>query len=377
MEMGKCVEESVEAYVLDQYKEEKTIDPVDLFSKKWGKFADNTEMVYSDDEGDWSTQLQVGQELMKLFKIRLPELPILNKELRPIFQDSSDREMFPGTALSGIEFTAKLDIISFADWKHPLLPEAEPEPGKKYRPVIIDMKVSGKMLKLIHRNMLILDQQLRAYSWMKAIPDVAFLWFAKAGIGFKSGLDVTLLESFPGYPAGTAMYVADTVSTEEETSEKDAKGKPKKKKTMVGLWLLTNKPDVIKALEDYCKGLTGKAYDTKYAEFLTNAGVQVPLAAVTRQRIQFFSARVPEEMAAESGRMIAQQCAEINDAAKRDFFPKQSGIRFPNDKCSWCDYRGICIGDDKLRDAFVWQPDEQFLLDLGEEEELVQIEGAA
>lgn len=383
MEFGKSIERAAQVYTLDP-----SADPFDVFASDpatgWNLLKDKP-LVYSADEVDWATQLQVGRELMALYKIRLPQLPILNPKMGPVFQQAIEREMFPGTALAGIKYKAILDITSFADWNHPLLPRVER--GKtEFRTLITDMKCSGKMLRLETPQMICLDGQLRNYSWITGIPDVAFLWFGKSGLGLKSGLTVTLLEKAGDFVPGAEMYIADTVKCgiPAEAGKSyvtrgafgtDSEFVSKSGKSITSLWLLPNRADVIQGLDDYCKGLKGKAYDAKYSDFLKNAGVEVAPSAVTRQRIEFFAGRVPQEMAAESGRVIAQQIAEIVDAAERNYFPKQSGIRFPNDRCSMCDYRGICIGDNGLRDALVFQPDEQFLADLAEEEgDLVQIE---
>jgi hypothetical protein len=43
----------------------------------------------------------------------------------------------------------------------------------------------------------------------------------------------------------------------------------------------------------------------------------------------------------------------IAQATEKDFFPMQSGVRYPNEKCPNCPMRGICANKPELRDMLL------------------------
>jgi hypothetical protein len=357
MDFGNCIEAAIQAHIL------RGADPVAEFEKLWLQFDSeignlcahpgperpcaacrtqaerNANLEYSKTDRDWPTMHAMGVDLMKLFTARLPGLPIAS----PRFAIEMDREIFPGTQYAGIKVKAILDIISRAPLDHPLLPEAvTSENEKSYRPLIIDVKTSGKSYPDDPR-MVALDPQLRTYAWMTGIPDVAFLVLGKAGAELKRDREVSLLAKVNGFEAGTEMVCIEPASDKQHW------------------YVLPNQPDVLEALEKFTKGLEGKPRTVRRLEFLTNAGTAARTDELTTQRLQFLAARISEEAAAEQGAVIGQQVVEIVSAAERDFYPMQGGIRWPNDKCLNCPMRGICSGNDALRDELVYKPDEVWL----------------
>jgi hypothetical protein len=95
--------------------------------------------------------------------------------------------------------------------------------------------------------------------------------------------------------------------------------------------------------------------------------------AVTKTRLQYIQTIIPEEEMSEVGQQIGDDMIAIKTAAETGRFPQDGGVRFPNAICSWCNFRGICLKDDKLRDELLIQikpqkPEEDFLADLEETE---------
>jgi radical SAM protein with 4Fe4S-binding SPASM domain len=85
---------------------------------------------------------------------------------------------------------------------------------------------------------------------------------------------------------------------------------------------------------------------------MTN-GKHVPESILTKQRVQFKMARITPASAEDIGRSIKRDVINIAAANEKEFWPMQSGVRFPNEKCPNCAMRGICSGNAELRDSLV------------------------
>lgn len=55
-------------------------------------------LVYSAKEGSWDDLLQMGQEMCKLYELKLPRLPIVE----PSFQLNYHKEVFPNSPLANL-----------------------------------------------------------------------------------------------------------------------------------------------------------------------------------------------------------------------------------------------------------------------------------
>ena len=53
------------------------------------------------------------------------------------------------------------------------------------------------------------------------------------------------------------------------------------------------------------------------------------------------------------GVSIKQDIIAIHAASTNNHFPMRSGVRWPNNQCTMCAMRGICIGDNELRDKIL------------------------
>jgi len=208
------------------------------------------------------------------------------------------------------------------------------------RRINIDVKTANASLDETP-GLIALDAQLRAYAWASGIPDVAFLWFVKGGNSYKNGDTVTLLEAVGLYAPGERVAVAAPV-------EDDGR-----------LWIIPLAAQGV--LKEHLGSLKGKALDARRAEFLPRIGALVEPTAVTKVRLQFLAARIAGEDMREAGQVIGKEVAEIHMASEKDFWPKEGGVRFPNQKCTFCQMQPICLGNDKARDETLVKLDEAWL----------------
>jgi hypothetical protein len=297
------------------------------FQRLWLEHKDKV-YIYSKPEKDWASLGKTGAELVRLYAIRYPTLPYLVLNPKDAFQVQTNFEVFPGTKLAGIEFTSYIDLMANIKKTQPQQPNSlftiAPEAGEE---LIIDIKTSGKDIP----ELVVLDPQLRSYAWVKSLRLVAFLWFRKMGREISKGDKVTLLENYGGLSAGTdavvmgsdefGVYVTTVPKIEEEMNTLFA-GKSKAVETAKKAYIVTNSQHIVEA-------------------------------ALTKQRVQFKMATITPESADDIGRSIKKDVINIAAANEKEFWPMQSGVRFPNEKCPMCAMRGICSGNPDLRDALV------------------------
>lgn len=348
--LGKAFEEAIQ-----WHHEHNGQGAIEKFVQEWTVHKDNKDLQYTKVERDWSTCLRIGIDWVKLYVIRQPSLPIPMGG-QTAFQRLFSKEVFPGDPNYGeIEDAGKLDIVSFVDPAHPMLPKLDwkPEYGA-YRPLIVDIKTAGQDFPETY-GIAAYDTQLRRYSWQSGIRDVALLWFVKKGLSLQKGSSVTLLEDAGNFKAGSEAVVAQVIEDEVALVANDflieemekAQGK---------------KPD-------------GKTEQTKAAkerrdQWLLQYGVRVPSELITKQRMQFNAGYVNIESANEAGAIAARQIIEIvNEWHKKTkgvptAYPNTFGIRYPHDDRSDPYFRAFILGDSAFRDTSFIKTDEESLDDL-------------
>ena len=190
--------------------------------------------------------------------------------------------------------------------------------------------------------MLSLDPQLRRYAWVTGIRNVAFLWLIKTKTNsFKKGDTITLLQDVAGYKAGQELVVA------KYDSESDPQ-------------FLLGDAGAIQKLEEELKAISGKgataAKESVTAKYLCDGLLcAAPRDAVTKTKIQWIEAEIPESELPEIGEAVGHEMVSIIDSVDKDRWTKDGGVRFPNNQCTWCAYRGICTGNNTLRDELLVQ----------------------
>jgi len=299
---GDCVEAAVKFHV-----DNKNSGGVEDFARRWEKFKDIKDLHYTDKEGSWEDLLRMGKHMLRLFEVWWPTAGLTD----PKWQLQYKKEVFPGTEnYTGLEFTAYVDLRS----------------TYRAKPLVTDIKTAALALPE-NPVMLRLDPQLADYAWVTGIPDVSFLVFVKGGSSFEKGDRATSLTD--GKEFIVAFADAETNSALLLTAE------------------------IYEKYSKEVKGIKGNALKEIKARY-TNpclGGTMIPVADITKCRLQFLTTAIPPDMIAEAGQVEGQNMVDIKSCHDRNYWPQDGkGIRFPNNKCTFCPMIGICTDDDKLRD---------------------------
>lgn len=349
LRFGRALEEAI------QFHHENGFGGVENFLERWAKHEKDDTLIYTKTEKDWKQLNRIGYEMMKLYLIKQPKLPIPLGG-RSLFQKEYSREVFPGDPNYGeIDDAGKIDIIAMNDPNHPMLPKVDWDSSKGIlRSLIVDIKTSGVDFPDIP-GVAAFDKQLRRYAWLSGISDVAILWFKKCGPGLQKGSSATLLEDTGEefFAAGDEVVVA---ANEDE-----------------GVYIVRD-DFFIEQMSDY-QGYsngrldTSKAGKTRKSEWLEDNAVLVQPDVLTRQRIQFNVGRVTSESAEEAGMIAARQIIEIVNAWKNKKWPNTFGVRFPNDDTRDPYFRAFVLKDKMFKDQNFIQSDEASLNDLFTDED--------
>jgi hypothetical protein len=342
---GKAIEAGVQRYHESKLRPDSGVEE---FLRIWQEVVDLPkfkELIFTDKEKDWGTLRQNGIELLKLYEVKLPYLPI---SVHPptIFQQVIRKQLFPGTKYAILENKAILDMMTFPRWDHPWLKEIEkPEHGET-RTLIIDIKTSGENLRT---DLVALDPQLAEYAWQTRVLDVGFLWFMKANRSIKSGDRVSLLVGNDVWKPGFELHVLDT---DTDPSEREL--------------LYVGVEKCAGYFADSVKGLRGKAREAMKSTILANLitkgeAAKVDVSDVTKQRVQFGAARLEQSELDEVGQQVGQTTIEMLHAHEHQTYPKLPGIRFPNQKCQFCSLRHICLNNPEARDRELTKKGEEWL----------------
>lgn len=327
---GRALEEAIQ-----WHHEHNGEGAVDHFIELWRQHSDNKELTYTKVEKDWATLYATGVQMVKLYIIRQPSLPIpLGGQT--LFQKEFGKEVFPGDPnYGGIEDIGKIDILAYVDPNHPLLPKViwRPEYGP-FRPLIIDIKTAGMDFPEQY-GMAAYDVQLRRYSWHTGIRDVALVWFVKKSHKIEKGSKVTFLEPAGAFVAGQEAIVA---ATEGES-----------------VIVLANDSLVAEMERVQGRKEDGKLMQTNEAkarrdEWLFKFGAKVHTNFLTKQRLQFNAGFVTVESANDAGEIAGSQIVRIVNARMRNVWTNTFGIRYPHDDRSDPYFRAFVQKDQMFRD---------------------------
>ncbi len=347
-ELGRAFEASI------QYYHENRGDlkaAIAHFDAAWQPFAAQTDLQYTKVEKDWVQCRRIAHDWLKLYALRQPHLPIpLGGQC--VFQREYAKEVFPGDPNYGeIEDAGKLDIVAFVEPDHPMLPKLNwlPEYGA-FRPIIVDIKTAGTDFPDQY-GIAAYDTQLRRYSWLSGIRDVALLWFVKKGLTIQKGYSVTLLEDAGHMKAGQEAVVA---GVDDE-----------------GIWLLPN-DFMVEEMERVQGKKNGKTEQTNAAkarrdEWLEENGTFTSEEAVTKQRLQFNAGFVTVESAEDAGKIAQKQIVNIVTAWHTQNYPNTFGVRYPHDDRTDPYFRAFVLNDKMFKDSNFTKSDED--VDLFAEED--------
>ncbi|HZS43400.1 MAG TPA: PD-(D/E)XK nuclease family protein [Candidatus Paceibacterota bacterium] len=328
---GRALEESIEFY--HSHNGEGAVQD---FSRRWAEYKDAQNIAYTDVEKNWETCLKIGTDMIRLYSAVQPKLPI-PIGANSIFQREYAKEVFPGDPNYGeIEDAGKVDIVCYTDPKHPALIDNGCQAA--VRPLIVDIKTSAVDFPE-QQGIAAFDSQLRRYSWLTGIRDVAFLWFKKSPLGIKRGSNVTLLESFGNLEVGKE-YITAKIDDDF-------------------VWLV---------MADFLIRETDKVKADEQQAWLEKNAVRVPKSSVTKQRLQFNSGIVTEQSAEDAGRNAARQIVQIVNCWKTGNWPQTFGIRYPRNDRDDAYFRAFVLGDEVFKQHNFVKLDEQSFDELFQED---------
>ena len=334
LEFGKCVESAIQFHSDNGRKQG---DAVSEFQRLWLKWSEIKELVYTDQEQNFWTLMTMGKEMMQLYEVLLPSLPIRN----PKWQLQFLKKLWPGSDLDSLEFMAYVDLLSTL------------EDGTR---IIWDIKTAKSALD-VTPGMLTMDGQLRKYAWVSGIRNVGFLNFVKADPeGFKKGYRVSLLEDSRDWKAGQTLTVAKFTAPKPAVPASEGV----KEASEVFWQMLVGTEETVHKMDEILDKISGKGSKERseavFTEHLADGRLcSVSRDQVTKVRVQAIQCVIPEEEIAEIGQQIGLDMLNMKAANDAGFYPADGGCRFPNAVCSWCNFRGICLKDSKLRDELLVQ----------------------
>ena len=322
-EFGKCVEDAIQFYHANNLKPG---DGVDEFKRLWLKWQDQP-LTFTVQEGSWQDLYGMGSDLLRLYEIYLPTLPIKNAK----FQLNYAKPLWPGSNLSHLEFTSFIDLLSTQ------------EDGSR---ILVDIKTAKSPLD-VTPNILSLYPQLKDYAWATGIREVAFLWLIKGRPSFRKGDTVLLLDDTRDWKAGAELSV---FKYEEKASETE--GEPPTKL----ITLATE--ETIRKMDEELDAIKGKgsteAKTAVVSAYLADGRLCVTSReAVTKTRLQFVRATIPEKELPAVGQYIGDKLFQIKNSYETNSWPKTGGVRFPNTKCPNCRMRGLCLNRPDLVDQLI------------------------
>lgn len=326
LDFGKCVEAAIQYYY---EANRKPGSGVDEWKRLWLKFR-RVELIFTAKEGSWADLYTVGSEMLQLFEVLAPTLPIH----KPVFQAAYRKELFPGTHLAGIEDVGYADIVS------------QTPKGL----LLIDVKTAAAAYDL-DAEFVALDPQLGRYSWHSGIRDVAFLTLVKARPdSFESGDSVRILVSTGNWTAGATGLVFPLPAPKPKKGEEVTEPDPNAPRLIT----LVSEEDYARFKSDN-KEIRGKALEEAKLSFFAANGVTLLREHVTKTRIEFLPGRISEETVASIKRRVEREVVEIERCGREDDFPMEPQVRGMDKKCLRCDYRGICLNKPALVEKMLVQ----------------------
>jgi hypothetical protein len=356
-ELGRAFESSIQYYHENQGDLDAAIKH---FKTLWEPAFDIVGLQYTKVERDWETCARIASDWLRLYAIRQPSLPIpLGGQV--VFQRTYSKEVFPGDPNYGeIEDQGKLDIVAFVEPTHHLLPKLNwlPEYGA-FRPIIVDIKTAGSDFPEQY-GLAAFDPQLRRYSWLSGIRDVALLWFVKKGLKIQKGYSVTLLVDAGYMKAGDEAVVACVedggicLLPNDFMVEEMERAQGKK----------TDKHGVVKTDQ------TNEA-KTRRDIWLEEHGTWIDDdSIITKQRLQFNAGFVTIESADDAGKIAQRQIVNIVNSWQSGNWENKFGVRYPHDDRSDPYFRAFVLKDEMFKNQNFEKSDEDVDLFADEDTEV-------
>ena len=342
---GRALEQSIQFH-----HDNNGIGAVEDFVQRWNA-AKDLQLVYTKVESSWESLMKGGTEMIRLYQIRQPSLPIpLGAGV--VFQREYSKEVFPGDDnYGGIEFLGKIDIIAYVDPAHPMLPKGIHADGSPV-PVILDIK-TGKDNFPERPGMAALDKQIRVYSWLTGIPIGGFVWFTKTGHRLQRGSSVTVLDQVGTYAPGSEAVIAQVKGEQSYIVAND---------------YFLEEMDKAQGLKEDGSVEQTKAGKERRDVWLKEHTTLVENKSLTRQRLQLNIGVVSPQSAADAGQVVARQIAQIVNSWKTKSWPNNFGVRYPSNDMKDPYFRAFVLNEKEFKDQNFTQTDSEEIDDLFDEE---------
>jgi hypothetical protein len=318
LEFGKASEKAVQVYHMGGCKPGLAVEQ---FQSEWEPIKSMSDLVYTDRDGDWESLNKAGTELMKLYEAYVETGRV--KFNNPQFQVCKRRKIFPEDPKYGL-----IDYVGYVD----MLCDD----------VLVDIKTSSNPYPTSPKLWVTKDKQLTTYAWATGQRHVAFLTFVKNTGSPKKGDEVSFIEEVQSTLLDTNGYLrGDTAWVIRASGDT--------------VWVVSTE----EKFNEFCKvaeGVKGKALDALVAEH----GTPVSILSVTKQRIQFIDGTVSDEDIHFAEHFVIANSLAMCDAHELGEYCPNFAVRFPDNKCLWCDMRGICFNEPELvqellvRDGAEW-----------------------
>jgi hypothetical protein len=295
LELGKGVEQSVRLFFQEQR------EPVETFEASWEPLKENEKLQYPERE-TFETFKAAGVGLMKKFRATMESFPPRNP-VWPSFRNP----LKVRDERTGVFYQTIPDLID------------SDEKGK----FIADLKCMGNLVDDTVPGMIVNDQQLRTQAHVTKIYRVALWNFCRKPKNAPSPTKDEILSTVKAdeeYKEMLALYVAHETcgGTFKECGE------------ILGI---ANPEAVNKKFKKTCEERTTlKAMGELFAEEIKKNHKRDYI-------IQWVEGQMTPEHAQEA---IAEECSVV-PLIQAKYFPRIGGVRFPNNECTWCSHRGLCM----------------------------------
>jgi hypothetical protein len=347
---GRAIEDSIEFY------HNNGRDLVSHFVAIWNLHKD-IELKYTKLEKDWANLLRCGVEMLQLYIIRQPSLPI-PMGAKSAFQRKYEIEMYPNDPWYGeILHVGKVDVVAYTEPDHPLLPAIDWTGKGNIRESIGDIKTTASVWA--GNGLVRFHPQMRNYAFLTKIYTVWMLWFVKKCHKVGKGNIVTLLANHGNVPAGEELIVASLIKDSEEVYLVPDKS-----------WIETMEKEQGRKEDGSLD--TKKEANERKEQWLVKYAIKVPLSAVTKQRLIFDSGIITPESAMEAGEIAGRQIQQIVNSWKTNKWPSTYQVSYPRDDSKDPYFRAFILNDTEFRDANFTRTFEEAFDDLEPEPEGVE-----
>lgn len=301
MDFGKDVQSAVEAFFTDRR------DPVETFEMLWAPREADTKLAF-DDKEPWSVLNAAGVGLMNKFRATWDKYPPRN----PVFYNFKNA------------LKVKDDRTGASYQTIPDLSDADAN-----GPYMADLKCMGGLLDDSVPGMVINDQQLRTQAavFYKYRPEKTYrvaLWnFCRKPKQMNAPTKDEIF-SVCGGTEYTTEFIALFVA--HETSNMNFKD--------CGAFLgIANPEEVNKEFKRACKA------DQALKPLAESIAQRINDAHRPEYVIQWVEGTMTKEHAEEA---LAEELSVVS-LIQQEYFPRVGGVRFPNNQCTWCSHRGLCM----------------------------------